>query len=59
VNCSRYGLNVSLKYDDKNDRWLEMSGKKGEWVVAFHGVSNPSGTSNLTNVPKVVLNSIF
>lgn len=29
VKCKRYGLNVSGKYDNGSDRWLEMNGQDG------------------------------
>jgi hypothetical protein len=29
VNCTRYGLNVSKKYDNNSDLWLSMSGVEG------------------------------
>ena len=35
----RKGLKVSKKFDNGNDDWLEMDGRKGEWAVAFHGIS--------------------
>jgi hypothetical protein len=36
-----------------------MAGRKGEWVVAFHGVKSPGDISNLAGSQKVVINSIF
>ena len=29
VNCKRYGLNVSQKYDNQNDKWLSMFDVEG------------------------------
>jgi hypothetical protein len=33
----RYGLMVSGRFDNGNDRWLEMWNLPGEWAVAYHG----------------------
>ena len=35
----RKGLNVSKHNKNGNDDWLKMDGRKGEWAVAFHGIS--------------------
>jgi hypothetical protein len=37
----KFGLNVSGRYDNGSDRWLEKDGKAGEWAVAYHGVRVP------------------
>jgi hypothetical protein len=41
----RFGLNVSGRYDNGNDRWLEKNGNPGEWAVAYHGVRCPKASS--------------
>ena len=41
VTCKRYGLRISNCYDAGDNKWLELSGQKGEWAIAFHGVAQP------------------
>ena len=42
VYGTRFGFNISRKYDGGKDDWLSMDGNKGEWAVAFHGINYPS-----------------
>ena len=39
--CKRYGLRISHCYDSGDNKWLDLSGQKGEWAIAFHGVAFP------------------
>ena len=34
-----YEFNIYLKYDNGDDTWMKMEGKKGEWAIAYHGVA--------------------
>jgi len=33
-----YGINVLGKYDNRDNSWLAMDKKPGEWAIAYHGV---------------------
>lgn len=46
VGCQRFGLNVSKRYDNGSDKWLQMKGEDGQWAVAFHGIKNPGANYN-------------
>jgi hypothetical protein len=35
----RYGLNVSGRFDHRDDTWLGDCNEPGEWAVAYHGTS--------------------
>jgi hypothetical protein len=54
---TRYGLNVSKKYDNGDDKWLEMNGNPGEWCIGFHGVKAPR--SFIDGTQTKVLDSIL
>jgi len=51
---------VSKKYDNGKDDWLMMDGRKGEWAVAFHGVTAPDKyCSNASGAQLKIMNSIM
>lgn len=37
VGYKRFALRVANKYDDGNNTWMCLDGRKGEWAVAYHG----------------------
>lgn len=47
IGTRRVGLNVSKKYDNKDDLWLGMENRKGEWAVAFHGTAKDDAVKNI------------
>jgi hypothetical protein len=57
VYGTRFGINISKKYDNGNDDWLSMKGVPGEWAVAFHGINYPAMIVPSNN--KTVLESIM
>lgn len=57
VHATRFGINISTKYDGGKDDWLSMDGVPGEWAVAFHGINKPSNIVPSNN--KTVLESIM
>ena len=52
IGTRRVGLNVSKKYDNKDDLWLGMENKKGEWAVAFHGTAKDDAVKNIVKDQK-------
>ena len=38
-----FGLKVLGMYDNGNDDWIALDGRKGEWAVAYHGLSARGG----------------
>ena len=44
-----YGLKVTKKYDNGNDTWLNYNGLKGEFAVAYFGLSNIYGNKKNMN----------
>lgn len=52
IGTRRVGLNVSKKYDNKDDLWLGMDNKKGEWAVAFHGTAKDDAVKNIVKDQK-------
>ena len=53
-----YGLKVSKTYDKENDNWLSYDGRKGEFAVAYLGLSNVYGNKNNLNKFLNEINSI-
>ena len=41
-----YGLKVKGKYDNGNNAWVDYTGVKGEFAVAYFGLSNIYGNKN-------------
>ena len=35
IGWAKYGLNVSKRFDNKNDDWLGFEHQKGEWCIAY------------------------
>ena len=58
VNCKRYGLNVSKKYDNGSDQWLLMDGNPNEWAVAFHGVRGPNDSCGNSKVMNAIMSGL-
>lgn len=60
LTWKRYGLNVSKKYDNQNDEWLNWKSNKespNAWVVGFHGTPN-AFDNNINIVQNIIQNSL-
>ncbi len=56
-----YGLNVTDKYDNKDNTWLGMKNIEGEWWVAYHGngiKNNRIKDVNDTNHKNEIINNL-